>query len=330
VRRVLLLVWAAVVVAGVSCVDLTRPRSDGGTPSDSGLSDADAGTDQAQALDADHDVADASDLAPEAAMDVSPEVPRDTNPDVRSTLGDGLVGYWKLDEPASATVAVDSSGTGNNGQIMGSPARVTSGLPPLMFSDPGAFAFAGQSATDDGIQVPDSASLRPTSISIALWVKFASLSASSVCGAASSQLQYLIERRNTRGQQGMFEAVALVKQVDGTITFLLSTNSGIQDFATSMTALTAEDLGKWYHLVGTYDGAKMRLYVNGALERVTDHSTPIAYDPTRPLFIGRTGECSGPGEATWDARLNGTLDDIRVYNRALDAGEVSQLAAGQD
>jgi hypothetical protein len=69
--------------------------------------------------------------------------------------------------------------------------------------------------------------------------------------------------------------------------------------------------------------------VNGNLERTTGHTDPIAYDTTRPLYIGRSGEC-GNGNAIWDARLNGALDDIRIYNRELSQDEVSMLWGGAD
>ena len=322
-RRVLPLAWVAVVVAGSSCVDLTRPKADGGGGRDGGADEptlSDGGVN-------DGDEEPIADALPEASV----EGGRDTGADaeVCPTLSNGLVGYWKLDESSSSGVAADSSGMGNDGQIMGSPGRVTSGLPPLSFSDPRAFSFAGQSDTDDGISIPDSASLRPAAISIALWVKFASLMASSTCGAADSQSQYIVERRNSRGSQGKFEAVALIKQADGTITFLLSSDDGLQAFATSKTGLTTADVGKWFHIVGTYDGStQMQMFVNGVLERTIPYTTPIAYDPSWPFFIGRTGEC--PNGAAWDARLKGTLDDVRVYNRALTACEVARLAAGGD
>jgi len=323
VRRVLLLAYAAVLVVvltGAGCVSLTPPARDAG-PKDR---EVDTLADGSQ---------DSEQEAPETdgAQDGASDGPRDGGADTRSTLIDGLVGYWKLDELASVTTAADSSPVGtNNGQIMGNPTRVSTGLPPLSFSDPRAFAFAGQSVSDDGVQIPDSASLRPPEVSVAVWVKLASLQASSVCGAASRQMQYIVERRNTRGAAGMFEAVALLLQSQGTFAFLLSASDGTQHFATS-SSLNLPVPGRWYHLVGTYDGtSRVRLYVDGTLEGAQAHSAPIDYDTGGPWFIGRTGECGLPNGAAWDARLNGTVDDVRIYNRELTAPEVSQLAGGAD
>jgi hypothetical protein len=272
---------------------------------------------------------------PDATGQAGRDGATERGPDERSTLADGLVGYWKLDENSSISVAADSSGMGNPGTIMGTPGRVSTLLPPLLFSDPGAFSFAGQNNMDDGIKIPDSATMHPAAISIAVWVRFASLSASSICGTPNPKVQYIVERRNTRGSAGMFEGVALIKQADDTFTFLMYSNAdaGGQAFATSTTQLAAQDVGKWFHVVGTYDPSSMQLqlFVNGTRERVvTGYTMPIDYDPGAPFFIGRTGECGLPNGATWDARLNGTLDDVRIYNRALSEDEAAQLAAGED
>lgn len=54
------------------------------------------------------------------------------------------------------------------------------------------------------------------------------------------------------------------------------------------------------------------------------HDYPLNYGPY-PVHLGRTGECGGAGKGTWDAYFSGTQDDVRIYNRALSSGEISQL-----
>jgi hypothetical protein len=257
----------------------------------------------------------------DAAVDMGPP----------SSLAMGLVGYWKLDSKSGAlgNIALDSSGMSNDGAIVGAPTLVTSGLPALAFPDPGAYGFLAQT---DAVTVPDAASLRPPQISIAVWLKLASQNARQICGGASQQMQYVVHRRNPRGAQGMFEGVTLMKEAAGTFGFLLSTGAGQQDTAHST---TRPAVGNWYHVAATFDGTaggahQMVLYVNGVAEATVSHNSSISYDPTRPLFIARTGECGGAGEATWDAFFNGTLDDLRIYDRVLTAQEVISLAGGSD
>ena len=68
----------------------------------------------------------------------------------------------------------------------------------------------------------------------------------------------------------------------------------------------------WTHLAATFDGAKLRLFVNGdlvATEEIED--PPVA--GTGPLRVG----CSDQ-----DGEFAGRIDEVRIYNRALDGGEV--------
>ena len=75
----------------------------------------------------------------------------------------------------------------------------------------------------------------------------------------------------------------------------------------------------WYHVAGTYDGSTMRLYLNGTEQDTESPSvtTVIAGD-------GVVLSHSGVSEA-----LDGLLDDVRVYNRALSETEIGDLAAGK-
>ena len=69
----------------------------------------------------------------------------------------------------------------------------------------------------------------------------------------------------------------------------------------------------WTHLAGTYDGATMRLYVNGVQVASRAQTGAIATS-TNPLQIG--------GDSIYGQYFAGQIDEIRVYNRALSAAEV--------
>jgi hypothetical protein len=72
-------------------------------------------------------------------------------------------------------------------------------------------------------------------------------------------------------------------------------------------------LNTWSHLAATYDGANLRLYVNGALAATTAITGNIAAT-ANPLRIG--------GNAVWGEYFSGLIDEVRVYNRALTQAEV--------
>jgi len=69
----------------------------------------------------------------------------------------------------------------------------------------------------------------------------------------------------------------------------------------------------WTHLAVTYDRATVRLYVNGSQVSSLAATAAIA-SSTSPLQIG--------GDGTYGQYFQGTIDEVRVYNRALSAAEI--------
>jgi hypothetical protein len=72
-------------------------------------------------------------------------------------------------------------------------------------------------------------------------------------------------------------------------------------------------IGKWSHLATSYDGATVRLYLNGALIGSKAVTGGIA-GGTGPLRIG--------GNGIWGEYFHGSIDEVRVYNRALTVDEI--------
>jgi hypothetical protein len=93
----------------------------------------------------------------------------------------------------------------------------------------------------------------------------------------------------------------------------------------SATYTSSPSDGTWYHLVGTWDGSNLKLYVNGTLQA----TTPVTLTPdtsSSVLQIGTFPNASGTPTGYWD----GMIDDVRVYNRAITATEVSTLYSGSN
>jgi len=78
--------------------------------------------------------------------------------------------------------------------------------------------------------------------------------------------------------------------------------------------------GTWNHIVGTYDGSNLRLYVNGLMKRVCVASGPVKQAAV-PLIIG----CQGPGLTNC---FNGSIDQVRVWSKELSHYDVSDRFAG--
>ena len=95
----------------------------------------------------------------------------------------------------------------------------------------------------------------------------------------------------------------------------------LDDFdAYSISGNTSLALNTWYHVAGTWDGSVVKIYLNGVLDASpTARAGPIGTD-TRPVYLGgRTGNTD---------TLNGVLDDVRLYNRALSAADINMVYQG--
>jgi Concanavalin A-like lectin/glucanases superfamily len=82
-------------------------------------------------------------------------------------------------------------------------------------------------------------------------------------------------------------------------------------------------VNRWKHVTTTYDGAWLRIYIDGraaGARRVTGRTCVSG----EPLAVGaKNNPSKGLLEAFWDGRL----DEVRIYGRALTLAEVGQLAA---
>ena len=90
-----------------------------------------------------------------------------------------------------------------------------------------------------------------------------------------------------------------------------------------LTYLTAESpftLGRFYHVLGTYDGKRLRLYVDGELAAETDSQQgPIFYADTHKFVAGAYQDRN---EAH---KMQGALQTLRVYDSALSARRIKTI-----
>lgn len=107
---------------------------------------------------------------------------------------------------------------------------------------------------------------------------------------------------------------------NGKLEFAIQTTSG----RAILFSKSAPQQGEWIHVAGTYDGATMRLYVNGVLEASKSWTGTFTYDPTFTLLVGRWASTSNNGRP-----FEGDLDELRIYDRSLSAGQLWRDAQPQ-
>jgi uncharacterized repeat protein (TIGR01451 family) len=197
----------------------------------------------------------------------------------------GLVAAYSFDEGNGANVA-DASGTGNTGAI-GTAAWTTQGK----FG--GALSFNGSNAR---VTVNDAASLHlTTGMTLEAWV---------FPTAASTSWKDLIYKGNDNYYLSA-SSCCQGRPAGGGI----FSGSYAEVFGTSNLGLNT-----WTHLATTYDGATLRLYVNGTQVSSTARTGTLATS-TNPLTIG--------GDPIYGQHFAGTIDEVRVYNAALTQAQIS-------
>jgi fibronectin type 3 domain-containing protein len=197
----------------------------------------------------------------------------------------GLVAAYSFNEGAGSTVA-DASGNGNTGTILYAT-WTTQGK----FGK--ALVFNG---TDAWVTVNDSASLHLSSgMTIEAWV-YPTVRPSGWRTIVHKEVDiyYLMasSSQNTPAGGGTFTA-------------------GNQN----VYAPSSLKVNTWTHIAVTYDGAALRLYVNGQEVANQPQITPLMIS-TQPLRIG--------GNSPHGEYFRGRIDEVRIYNRALTQAEIQQ------
>jgi hypothetical protein len=210
-----------------------------------------------------------------------------TTPTAAPPRPSGLVAAYGFNAGSGAS-AVDASGNGNTGTLANA-AWTTAG------HSGAALSFNGSNAW---VTVPDSASLDlTTGMTLEAWVRPTQLDswATAVLKETSGALVYGLYASSDTGQ------------ASGNV-FPVGQSADKFVRGTSATPVNV-----WTHLAATYDGATLRVYVNG-MQQATLPVTGSLQTSSGPLRIG--------GNGVWSEWFAGQIDDVRVYNRALGAGEL--------
>ncbi|MEM6810915.1 MAG: LamG-like jellyroll fold domain-containing protein [Pseudomonadota bacterium] len=223
------------------------------------------------------------------------------------TVQDGLIGYWRLDE-TSGTTAIDSSFNSNVGTLQDDLNFTPDSLTGVI---DGGLDFDG---TDDAIRIPDDPVLNPINeITISAWVNF----------SISGDEQIIVGKPFNDGTHvtPFFSYSLQIMNSERPRLYLDTAGSGI----VTLLGDTAIPENEWHHVVGTFDGQFLRMYFNGFADAAPNdlgsQTTLNVYNT--PLYIGING-------GDFEEYL-GQLDDVRIYDRALTAGEVTRLYnAGRD
>jgi len=197
----------------------------------------------------------------------------------------GCVLWFDFAELSGDTV-YDLSGNNNHGTIYGASWRRGHLV--------GALEFDG---VDDYVEVSDSPSLDITdelTIETFIYYKGYTVYPTIVCKGTQNYRLFFMD--------------------DGTIIFrLIIDGEGTGNNCRSVTIIPTN---RWVHIVGTYDGSVMKIYINGELDpgyyEITGSITPN----NESMIIGNWNDLTNPRP------FYGLIAHTRIYNRALTEREI--------
>ncbi|MES1165504.1 MAG: LamG domain-containing protein, partial [Verrucomicrobiota bacterium] len=207
-------------------------------------------------------------------------------------VNDGLVGYWKLDD--SGTTVADASGYGNDGTRSAAGATWQTDVPSAMdFTDSGSLALNGSTG-------------------------YVTLGLNNLPNINGAQTISLWTKPTNTTQNG--NMIALTNNSNAGIQ--LKVNSGnlgaYQWGGGTLISTTAPSAGAWHHVAYVYDGAgHQTLYIDGTA------TTATVTNQSGTVTVADLGTYSPNNEM-----FNGSLDEVRIYSRALSAADIATLASG--
>jgi len=217
-----------------------------------------------------------------------------------SDLASGLVGHWTFDgEDITADQIIDRSGQENHGGFLNG--ATTSATTRGKIGQ--ALEFDGD---DDYVVIPNSGNLNSsitTEVAISAWIKADGSSFALETGIVTEAYNQASIDNNV---VFAIHAAATTKVTAGFYSAGWKRINQSGDFS----------FGRWVHVVGTYDGSIIKLYIDGVLDNTLSNATglPTGTDEWR---IGRRWDLS--------TEFDGLIDDVRIYNRALSEDEITRL-----
>jgi hypothetical protein len=286
--------WAGDELAG-ACVD------DVGTGSSSAADDeATSASDPTSLATTDPDT---TLDGPDTTMSIDPDTtttdptsPGDESSTTGASLDPDLVAWYRFDEGEFAGGVVDEIGMHDGTCLLD--------LCPQPI--PGVVGSAAQfDGIDDIVRVPVTDMLVVgDALTVALWMRVDTIDGMFQTVAAKAYLD-LIDDTWEIGING-----------SGVMRWGLSTEDPVHPNVNA----DAPPVGEWIHVAGTFDGEAARMYVDGVL--VGEAVGGVIAQDEHDVTLG-AGFDNG-ADANW---LEGALDEVRIYRRALTPDEIAALAS---
>lgn len=209
---------------------------------------------------------------------------------------DGLIGYWPGEDNAADAVG-SSDGDMRQGATFGE------GIVGRAFSFDGVNGY---------VDIPNNLPSSMDAITVEAWVNFASLKSKGIKGGLFADAIVVMH-------DWWVSKEVFVLRTTGSLPGLNRFEFAVMDGASNSGGIVRgpiPETNQWYHVVGTYDGSFVSLFLNGDLFREKAWSGSIPIDNRQPIWVVR--------DQTNEGRTDGRIDEVKIYNRALSAAEIKE------
>ena len=223
----------------------------------------------------------------------------------------GLIGWWKFEE-GGGTIAVDSSGMGNNGTLVGGPTYVVGKIGSYCLSFNGTSQYVN-------LGTLGSIGSNISNVSVSAWVfSTQNTVTNNVIGTTNSGTTFAqnLSLQVNQNDVGVLLAGSVRSAlIDNTTPLILSGGTNANNIS----------INTWHLIVATDNSSTntIVIYVDGVSKAIVyqDQQTPVTYTNfTSPMLIGAFNKAG-----TINQFFAGNIDDVRIYNRVLSASDVAQL-----
>lgn len=218
-------------------------------------------------------------------------------------LTSGLVGYWTFNGKDVGTTIADVSGLGNHAYVQN-----------VSTSSMLAIGKVGQGLTFNGtnsyvVTGSGPSNIATNRVTVSAWIY----------PNNTSSIMTVVSNDRDCGGCGSYMGYGMQIYYGGTSAFRIWNSDGTGP-RTASTG-TNPPANEWSFVTGTFDGTTVRYYMNGTLlgSNAAVGNGTIGTPASFATKIGQLGCCGGTHT------MNGKIDEVRIYDRALSATEIKQL-----
>lgn len=220
----------------------------------------------------------------------------------------GLVAWYPFNANAN-----DLSGNNLNANVVGTTLTTdrNNGANKSYDFDVANATFGNQ---NDEIFVPYSSLMNVSNITVSVWLNPRSYFWS---GNTSDATSTIINRFQNGYSTPNGQAWGITFNETSVTGFIVGNDGTGGSSVVSNSALV---LNQWHHIVMTYNGSQIKLYVNGVLKVTQNYSGTMNISGNSGISIGESNQANGYWYHT-----DGKIDNVGIWNRALTDAEIQQL-----